>query len=272
MFHQSQCTRWFPIQGGSVTGWVLENSLYKKGVPPSHHLMGNATVETSITTWPPLMCVSVLIVCFENKHGQSYLLLKVIVTTTFQWLFAEGFFHHQDGLKSRTLFVIPHKFFWGIMLSSFLKRMTPYSPINQVQVQTKQIQVVEVSKHTQTTKYAPRDSTFSFVMLSLTSPKLGLMKKFDPFLKKSDMNANERSGSCDSKRPFFYLPGLHCRGSFEMLAVIPASNEWCRIGSCCLSMFELWLSKSCFTKVRAPVDSPLRQVLWQDKFKPFSIT
>ena len=36
----------------------------------------------------------------------------------------------------------------------------------------------------------------------------------------------------------FYLPGLHCRGSFEMLAVIPASNEWCRIGSCCLSMFE----------------------------------
>ena len=114
-----------------------------------------------------------------------------------------------------------------------------YSSINKVQVQTKQIQVVEVSKHTQTTKYAPRDSTFSFVMLSLTSPKLGLMKNFDPFLKKSDMNANERSGSCDSKRPFFYLPGLHCRGSFEMLAVIPASNEWCRIGSCCLSMFEL---------------------------------
>ena len=114
----------FPIQGGSVTGWVLENSLYKKGVPPSHHLMGNATVETSITTWPPLMCVSVLIVCFENKHGQSYLFLKVIVTTTFQWLFAERFFHHQDGLKSRTLFVIPHIFFWGIMLSSFQKSDT----------------------------------------------------------------------------------------------------------------------------------------------------
>ena len=52
----------------------------------------------------------------------------------------------------------------------------------------------------------------------------------------------------------FYLPGLHCRGSFEMLAVIPASNEWCRIGSCCLSMFELRLSDSCF-KVSAPVDS-----------------
>ena len=53
----------------------------------------------------------------------------------------------------------------------------------------------------------------------------------------------------------FYLPGLHCRGSFEMLAVIPASNEWCRIGSCCLSMFELRLSESCFFKVSAPVDS-----------------
>ena len=148
------------------------------------------------------MCVSVLIVCLENKHHQSYLLLKVIVTTTFQWLFAERFFHHQDGLKSRTLFVIPHKLFWGIMLPSFFKRVTPYSSINQVQVQTKQIQVVEVSKHTQTTKYAPRDSTFSCVMLRWTSPKLGLMKNFDPFLKKSDMNANERSGSCDSKRPF----------------------------------------------------------------------
>ena len=108
-----------------ATMQVLENSLYKKGVPPSHHLMGNATVETLISTWPPLMCVSVLIVCLENKHGQSYLLLKVIVTTTFQWLFAERFFHHQDGLKPRTLFVIPHKFFWGIMLSSFFKRVTP---------------------------------------------------------------------------------------------------------------------------------------------------
>ena len=53
----------------------------------------------------------------------------------------------------------------------------------------------------------------------------------------------------------FYLPGLHCRGSFEMLAVIPASNEWSRIGSCCLSMFELRLSESCFSKVSAPVDS-----------------
>ena len=61
----------------------------------------------------------------------------------------------------------------------------------------------------------------------------------------------------------FYLPGLHCRGSFEMLAVIPASNEWCRIGSCCLSMFELWLSKSCFTKVSAPVDSPFRVGVWR---------
>ena len=57
------------------------------------------------------MCVSVLIVCLENKRHQSYLLLKVIVTTTFQWLFAERFFHHQDGLKSRALFVIPHNFF-----------------------------------------------------------------------------------------------------------------------------------------------------------------
>ena len=57
------------------------------------------------------MCVSVLIVCLDNKHGQSYLLLKVIVTTTFQRLFAETFFHHQDGLKLRTLFVIPHNFF-----------------------------------------------------------------------------------------------------------------------------------------------------------------
>ena len=63
----------------------------------------------------------------------------------------------------------------------------------------------------------------------------------------------------------FYPPGLHRRGNFEMLAVIPASNEWCRIGSCCLSMFELRLSDSCFFKVSAPVDSPLRQVLWQDK-------
>ena len=61
----------------------------------------------------------------------------------------------------------------------------------------------------------------------------------------------------------FYLPGLHCRGSFERLAVIPASNEWCRIGSCCLSMFELWLSKSCFTKVSAPVDSPFRVGVWR---------
>ena len=40
------------------------------------------------------MCVSVLIVCLENKHGQSYLLLKVIVTTTFQWLFAQDDHHH----------------------------------------------------------------------------------------------------------------------------------------------------------------------------------
>ena len=142
--------------------------------------------------------------CLFRKQTRSELfVVKGDCNNNFQWLFAERFFHHQDGLKSRTLFVIPHKFFWGIMLSSFLKRVTPYSPINQVQVQTKQIQVVEVSKHTQTTKYAPRDSTFSFVMLSLTSPKLGLMKNFDPFLKKSDMNANERSGSCDSKRPFF---------------------------------------------------------------------
>ena len=219
------------------------------------------------------MCVSLLIVCFENKHGQSYLLLKVIVTTTFQWLFAEGFFHHQDGLKSRTLFVIPHKFFWGIMLSSFLKRVTPYSPINQVQVQTKQIQVVEVSKHTQTTKYAPRDSTFSFVMLRWTSPKLGLMKNFDPFLKKIRHECKRKVRQLWFEAPLFFIFQVCTVGeSFEMLAVIPASNEWCRIGSCCLSMFELWLSKSCFTKVRAPVDSPLRQVLWQDKFKPFSIT
>ena len=53
----------------------------------------------------------------------------------------------------------------------------------------------------------------------------------------------------------FYLQDLHCRGSFEMLALIPASNEWRRIGSCCLSMFELRLSESCFSKVSAPVDS-----------------
>ena len=65
----------------------------------------------------------------------------------------------------------------------------------------------------------------------------------------------------------FLSSRLALSGSIEMLAVIPASNEWCRIGSCCLSMFELRLSESCFLKVSAPVDSPMRQVLWQDKFK-----
>ena len=66
-----------------------------------------------------------------------------------------------------------------------------------------------------------------------------------------------------AKRPFFIFQACTV-GEVEMLAMIPASNEWRRIGSCCLSMFELWLSDSCFSKVRAPVDSPLRQVLWQD--------
>ena len=89
------------------------------------------------------MCVSVLIVCLENKHGQSYLLLKVIVTTTFQWLFAERFFHHQDGLKSRTLFVIPHNFFlrnnafifFPVFSSMRLKKIDPKKTVMEELVQ-----------------------------------------------------------------------------------------------------------------------------------------
>ena len=156
--------------------------------------------------------------CLFRKQTRSELfVVKGDCNNNFQWLFAERFFHHQDGLKSRTLFVIPHNFFWGIMLSSFFKRVTPYSSINQVQVQTKQIQVVEVSKHTQTTKYAPRDSTFSFVMLSLTSPKLGLMKNFDPFLKNQTWMQTKGQAAVIRSAPFFI---------FQVCTVGEVSKGW----------------------------------------------
>ena len=157
--------------------------------------------------------------CLFRKQTRSELfVVKGDCNNNFQWLFAERFFHHQDGLKSRTLFVIPHKFFWGIMLSSFLKRMTPYSPINQVQVQTKQIQVVEVSKHTQTTKYAPRDSTFSCVMLRWTSPKLGLMKNFDPLLKKIRHECKRKVRQLWFEAPLFFI--------FQVCTVGEVSRCW----------------------------------------------
>ena len=72
MFHQSQCTRWFPIQGGSVTGWVLENSLYKKGgpsLPPLDGKCNSRNININMTTTD--VCFSVD--CLFRKQTRSEL-------------------------------------------------------------------------------------------------------------------------------------------------------------------------------------------------------
>ena len=96
--------------------------------------------------------------------------------------------------------------------------------------------------------------------------KLKMMKRVRSVSRKFGHECKRAVKQLRSRASFFIFQ-VALSGSFEMLALIPASNEWCRIGSCCLSMFELRLIESCFSKVSAPVDSPLRQVRWQDKFK-----
>ena len=57
------------------------------------------------------MCVSVLIVCLENKRGHEVFVVKIFNNFVSSGCFKKVFFHHKDSLASRTLFVIPHNFF-----------------------------------------------------------------------------------------------------------------------------------------------------------------
>ena len=56
------------------------------------------------------VCFSVDCLFRKQKRSRVVCLLNLSATTMFQWLFAEKILSPQDSLKSRTLFVISHKF------------------------------------------------------------------------------------------------------------------------------------------------------------------
>ena len=118
-----------PHSGGAEASYHARCSkipFIKKGSLPPTTWWETQQWKT-ISTWPPLMCVSELIVCLENKRGQEVFVVKFVCNNfVSSGCFKKVFFHHKDSLVPRTLFVIPHNFFsWGIMLSSFFKRVTP---------------------------------------------------------------------------------------------------------------------------------------------------
>ena len=59
----------------------------------------------------------------------------------FQWLFAEEILSPQDSLKSRTLFVISHKFLLRNNAFIFFKRVTPKNR-TQAGLRPQQLKVV----------------------------------------------------------------------------------------------------------------------------------
>ena len=144
---------------------MLENSLYKKGgpsLPPLDGKCNSRNSKNNVTTTDVCFSVDCL---FREQTRSELFVVKGDCNNNFSVVVCRKILSPPRRFKVKDLICDTSQIVLRNNASIFFKRVTPYSSINQVQVQTKQIQVVEVSKHTQTTKYAPRDSTFSCVML-----------------------------------------------------------------------------------------------------------
>ena len=78
------------------------------------------------------MCVSVLIVCLENKPGQELFVVKIDCNVSV--VVCRKILSPLRQFQVKDLICDTSQFFRGILLSSFFKRVTSDSLINQVQV------------------------------------------------------------------------------------------------------------------------------------------